>query len=95
MLDKEPRLGLTYDDVVLVPAKSQVLPNEVDTSTMVTRNIRIHVPFVSVAMVKEAWPVLSRVPVPMVVAPSLKVTMPVGTPLPGALPVTVAVKVTA
>src|SRR4249920_580305 len=31
MLDKEPRLGLTYDDVVLVPAKSQVLPSEVDT----------------------------------------------------------------
>mgnify|MGYP003347156915 CR=1 FL=1 len=50
MLDKEPRLGLTYDDVVLVPAKSQVLPNEVDTSTLVTRNIRIHVPFVSAAM---------------------------------------------
>lgn len=50
MLDKEPRLGLTYDDVVLVPAKSQVLPNEVETSTLVTRNIRIHVPFVSAAM---------------------------------------------
>ncbi len=41
MLDKEPRLGLTYDDVILVPAKSQILPNEVDTSTFVSRNIRI------------------------------------------------------
>jgi IMP dehydrogenase len=50
MLDKEPRLGLTYDDVVLVPSKSQVLPNEVETGTWVSRNIRINVPFVSAAM---------------------------------------------
>lgn len=50
MLDKEPRLGLTYDDVVLVPAKSQVLPSEVETDTLVTRRIRINVPFVSAAM---------------------------------------------
>ena len=33
MLDKEPRLGLTYDDVVLVPAKSAILPSEVEVST--------------------------------------------------------------
>ena len=50
MLDKEPRLGLTYDDVVLVPSKSHVLPNEVETGTFVTRTIRINVPFVSAAM---------------------------------------------
>lgn len=50
MLDKEPRQGLTYDDVVLVPAKSQVLPNEVDTGTFVSRNIRINIPLVSAAM---------------------------------------------
>ena len=50
MLDKEPRQGLTYDDVVLVPAKSQVLPNEVDTSTFVSRHIRINIPLVSAAM---------------------------------------------
>jgi IMP dehydrogenase len=50
MLDKEPRLGLTYDDVVLVPAKSQVVPNEVDTSTFVSRNIRINIPLLSAAM---------------------------------------------
>jgi IMP dehydrogenase len=50
MLDKEPRQGLTYDDVVLVPAKSQVLPNEVETSTFVSRNIRINIPLVSAAM---------------------------------------------
>ena len=50
MLDKEPRLGLTYDDVVLVPAKSKIVPNEVDTSTFVSRNIRINIPLVSAAM---------------------------------------------
>ena len=50
MLDKEPRLGLTYDDVVLVPSKSQVLPNEAETHTFVTRNIRINIPLVSAAM---------------------------------------------
>lgn len=50
MLDTEPRLGLTYDDVVLVPAKSQVLPSEVETRTRVTRHIEIHIPIVSSAM---------------------------------------------
>ncbi|MBM4126997.1 MAG: IMP dehydrogenase [Nitrospira sp.] len=50
MLDKEPRQGLTFDDVVLVPAKSQVLPNEVQTGTFVSRNIRINIPLVSAAM---------------------------------------------
>jgi IMP dehydrogenase len=50
MLDKEPRQGWTYDDVVLVPAKSQVLPSEVDTGTFVSRNIRINIPMVSAAM---------------------------------------------
>ena len=50
MLDKEPRLGLTYDDVVLVPARSQVVPSEVDTRTRVTRHIEIHIPIISSAM---------------------------------------------
>lgn len=50
MLDKEPRLGLTYDDVVLVPAKSAVLPSEVEVSTRLTRNIRINIPIISSAM---------------------------------------------
>ena len=50
MLDKDPRLGLTYDDVILVPAKSQVLPSEVDTTTFVSRNIQVNVPLVSAAM---------------------------------------------
>ncbi|HJT21499.1 MAG TPA: IMP dehydrogenase [Nitrospira sp.] len=50
MLEKEPRLGLTYDDVVLVPAKSAVLPSEVDIRTRVTRNIHINIPIISSAM---------------------------------------------
>src|SRR6267142_3979646 len=50
MLDKEPRLGLTYDDVVLVPAKSQILPTEVDMRTRLTRNIKINIPIISSAM---------------------------------------------
>ena len=50
MLDKEPRLGLTYDDVVLVPAKSAVLPSEVDVRTKLTRNIEINIPIISSAM---------------------------------------------
>lgn len=41
---------LTFDDVLLVPAYSEVLPREVDISTNVTRNLRINVPIVSAAM---------------------------------------------
>lgn len=50
MLDKEVRVGLTFDDVVLVPAKSEVLPSEVDTQTRVSRSIAINIPIVSAAM---------------------------------------------
>jgi len=50
MLEIEPRLGLTYDDVVLVPAKSSVLPSEVDLRTQLTRNIQINIPIISSAM---------------------------------------------
>ena len=50
MLEKEPRLGLTYDDVVLVPAKSAILPSEVDVRTQLTRNIEINIPIISSAM---------------------------------------------
>ncbi|MFM1807937.1 MAG: hypothetical protein RLZZ242_662 [Bacteroidota bacterium] len=42
--------GLTYDDVLLVPAFSEVLPREVDIATQFTRNLRINVPIVSAAM---------------------------------------------
>lgn len=42
--------GLTYDDVLLVPAYSEILPREVDVSTQFTRNIRLNIPIVSAAM---------------------------------------------
>jgi len=42
--------GLTFDDILLVPQRSSVLPNEVDTSTWLTRKIRLNTPLVSAAM---------------------------------------------
>src|SRR5688500_18676327 len=42
--------GLTYDDVLLVPAYSEVLPREVDISSLFSRNIKINVPVISAAM---------------------------------------------
>jgi IMP dehydrogenase len=42
--------GLTYDDVLLVPAYSEVLPREVSLQTRFTKNIKINVPIVSAAM---------------------------------------------
>ena len=42
--------GLTYDDVLLVPAYSEVLPREVSIATKFSRNITINTPIVSAAM---------------------------------------------
>src|ERR671938_2113247 len=42
--------GLTFDDVLLVPAHSDVLPAETDTSTQFTRGIRLQIPLCSSAM---------------------------------------------
>ena len=42
--------GYTFDDVILVPARSTVLPNEVDVKTKLTREITMNVPIVSAAM---------------------------------------------
>ncbi|MBO6533451.1 MAG: IMP dehydrogenase, partial [Muricauda sp.] len=42
--------GLTYDDVLLVPAYSEVLPREVNIQSKFTKNITINVPIVSAAM---------------------------------------------
>ena len=42
--------ALTFDDVLLVPARSDVLPREVDLSTQLTRHIRIGLPIISAAM---------------------------------------------
>ncbi|MDX1363119.1 IMP dehydrogenase [Arenibacter latericius] len=49
-LDKIVGEGLTYDDVLLVPAFSEVLPREVNIQTKFTKNITINVPIVSAAM---------------------------------------------
>jgi IMP dehydrogenase len=43
-------LGLTYDDVLLVPGPSDIVPTEVDTTTRLTRGIRLAIPLVSSAM---------------------------------------------
>lgn len=42
--------GLTFDDVLLVPSRSDVLPSETDTGTQLTRNIRLQIPLCSAAM---------------------------------------------
>lgn len=42
--------ALTYDDVLLLPGYSEVLPRDTETSTRLTRNIRLNIPFVSAAM---------------------------------------------
>src|SRR5262245_33635935 len=47
---KFAREGLTFDDVLLVPAESAVLPNEVSTATRLTRGISLEIPIVSAAM---------------------------------------------
>jgi len=47
---KEIPLGLTYDDVLLVPARSRVLPRDTDVSTQLTPRIRLNIPIVSAAM---------------------------------------------
>lgn len=49
-MDKFSREGLTFDDVLLVPAASSVLPNEVDISTRFTKNIKLNIPIVSAGM---------------------------------------------
>jgi IMP dehydrogenase len=52
MLDNSKFLfeALTYDDVLLLPAYSEVLPRDTSTSTQLTRNIRLNVPVISAAM---------------------------------------------
>lgn len=48
--DKFGKKGLTFDDVLLVPAHSEVLPKEVDISTRLTRNITLNIPVMSAGM---------------------------------------------
>ena len=42
--------ALTFDDVLLVPAKSEVLPSEVNTGTKLTKKISLSIPLISAAM---------------------------------------------
>ncbi|MBC7289113.1 MAG: IMP dehydrogenase, partial [Armatimonadetes bacterium] len=48
--DRVPPLGLSFDDVLLVPAYSEVLPSQVDVSTRLTPTIKLNIPIVSAAM---------------------------------------------
>ncbi|NCO57586.1 MAG: IMP dehydrogenase [Nitrospirae bacterium CG18_big_fil_WC_8_21_14_2_50_70_55] len=50
MLEETPPLALTFDDVLLVPGASEVLPHEADLSTQLTRTIRLNIPLLSAAM---------------------------------------------
>jgi len=50
VIDESPRLALTFDDVLLVPAASSVLPDQVDLSTRFAGNIALKIPIVSSAM---------------------------------------------
>ena len=49
-MDKFAPVGLTFDDVLLLPAYSAVLPSEADTSTRITRRYRLRIPLVSASM---------------------------------------------
>jgi IMP dehydrogenase len=50
MIDGSIREGLTFDDILLEPARSEVVPAEVDTKTQLTRTIGLNIPIVSSAM---------------------------------------------
>ena len=47
---KFTKQGLTFDDVLLVPAASDVLPADVDLTTQLTRKIKLNIPLMSAAM---------------------------------------------
>jgi IMP dehydrogenase len=50
MLEDQVKEALTFDDLLLVPAASAVMPRDVDTSTLLTKNITLNIPIVSAAM---------------------------------------------
>lgn len=50
MAHKIIQKAITFDDILLVPSKSKVLPRDVDVSTRLTRNIRLNIPILSAAM---------------------------------------------
>lgn len=50
MVERFEKLGLTFDDVLLVPQYSQLLPKEIDVSTYLTNKIKLNIPLISSAM---------------------------------------------
>lgn len=48
--DRFLKAGLTFDDVLLIPAKSEILPRDVDTTTYLTKNIKLNIPLMSAGM---------------------------------------------
>lgn len=57
--DKIVMDGLTFDDVLLIPAYSEVLPREVDLSTRFSRNIQLNIPLFRqrwIPLPKRVWP---------------------------------------
>lgn len=50
MLDETLKEGLTFDDVLILPARSEVLPNEADVASWLTNNIQLKTPIISSAM---------------------------------------------
>ena len=49
-MDKNLKLGLTFDDVLVLPSKTEIIPTEADVSTKLSRNISLNIPIVSSAM---------------------------------------------
>lgn len=49
-MEKIIKDGLTFDDVLIVPAESSVIPSEVDISTCITKNLHLNIPIISAAM---------------------------------------------
>jgi len=47
MEDKFGKIGLTFDDVLLVPQYSDILPRDIDVSTYLTNEIRLNIPIIS------------------------------------------------
>src|SRR5699024_8340564 len=48
--NKFQKEGLTFDDVLLVPAKSEILPSDVDLSVKLSKNINLNIPIISAGM---------------------------------------------
>ncbi|MEA5144439.1 MAG: IMP dehydrogenase, partial [Candidatus Limiplasma sp.] len=50
MLEENLRTGLTFDDVLLIPAKSETLPRDVDTAVQLVPGVKLNIPLLSAAM---------------------------------------------